>query len=317
MKPKLVELSALLERNLEPLVGYLRTPGLIELCINKPGEVWLETVGGWNRKRALELDIKTLKHLARTLATESGQEFSDHVPTLACFLPGYGYRVQIVSGALVDSGFAMAIRAGTARTFDLRSYFTAPIQTKGKKREKIEIVDGADKLRWAIETGKTIVVSGGTSTGKSSLLNGLLRLIPLDVRIITVEDTKELVVPHENSVRLLKSKTGTDIAKITHKDIINACMRLRPDRILVGELDVENTVPFLRLINTGHGGSMTTVHADSPKEAIDAICMNAQLAGLTGPVERYALQSINVIVQLERVARDKILAHVEYYGEGK
>lgn len=298
MKPKVVKLSALLERNLEPLAGYLRTPGLIELCINRPGEVLLETTEGWQRKRAQELDIKTLKHLARTLATESGQEFSDHVPMLSCFLPGYGYRVQVIAGAITDTGFSLSIRAGAALVFPLDSYMP-----------KAE----AQRLEAAARARKNVLVSGGTSTGKTSMLNCLIRFIAVEDRIITIEDTKELIVANQNIVRLIKSKTGTDIAKVTYKDIINACMRLRPDRILMGELDIENTVPFLRLINTGHAGSMSTIHADSTKEAIDAICMNAQLAGLTGPVERYATQSLDVVVQLERVARNKITAKAEYY----
>jgi type IV secretion system protein VirB11 len=294
---KIAQLSPLLERNLEPLAGYLRTPGLIELCINKPGEVLLETADGWTRKRAPELDLKTLMHLARTLATESGQEFSDHVPMLSCFLPGYGYRVQVIAGAMTDSGFSLSIRAGAARTFPLESYMPKA---------------DAQRLEAAVRARKNILISGGTSTGKTTMLNSLLKFMDPEDRVITVEDTKELIVPNHNAVRILKSKTGTDIAAISYKDIINACMRLRPDRILMGELDVENTPPFLRLINTGHAGSMTTVHADSPREAIDAICMNAQLAGHSGPVERYATKALDIVVQLERVSRTKVRARAEY-----
>ncbi len=319
MKGEPVRLSALLERNLEPLAPYLKTAGLVELCVNAPGEVMLETHDGWLHKRSPELDRKTLLHLARVLATASGQTFSEEVPLLSCFLPSYGYRVQIISGAMVDSGFAMAVRVGTARAFSLDSYFNKAADAKvrpHRPKARVVSIGGAALLAAAVRQRKNILVSGGTGSGKTTLLNTLIRLIEPETRIITVEDTKELIVEQSNSVRILKSKTGTDVAKISYRDIINACMRLRPDRILVGELDVENTVPFLRLINTGHAGSMTTVHADSPAEAIDAICMNAQLAGLQGnaeAIERYARQSLDVVVQLERVSRSEFRANVEYH----
>jgi len=155
-------------------------------------------------------------------------------------------------------------------------------------------------------------VSGGTSSGKTTFFNSLITHIPQETRIIAIEDTQELRIDQPNVVRIIKSKTGTDIAKVTYEDIINSCMRMRPDRLLLGELDIGNTAPFLRLLNTGHGGSMSTLHADGPNQALEALELNARLAGLEGPVDRFARSGIDIIVHIKRESRKKFAAEVVY-----
>lgn len=296
-------LAPLLRTSIAPFEKHLKTKGLVELSINKPGEVWLETDEGWSRRRDPALSKEALWHFARALATASGQEFGDAVPMLACKLPHYGYRVQVVAGAAVESGFALSIRCGTARIFPLTNYMGP---------------QDARDFEQAIKDRKTVLASGGTGTGKTTFINSVIPHIPDWERIVTIEDTIELSVPHENNIRMLKSKSGTDIARVTYQDLINATLRLRPDRILVGELTTENTFAFLRVINTGHGGSMSTVHADSPQKAFSALVQNVQLHGGEGGgappadvVERFARQSIDYIVQLTRHPGRKFEARVE------
>lgn len=296
-------LSPLLKTNIEPFEKYLKTKDLVELTINRPGEIWLETFEGWTKRKDPSLTKEFLYQFARTLATESGQEFNERVPMLACRLPHYGFRVQIVSGATVESEFAMSIRCGSARLFELTNYMSESDARDFKK---------------AIEEGKTIVASGGTGTGKTTFINSVIPHIPQWQRIITIEDTMELSVPHENCTRLIKSKSGTGVAKVNYQDLINATLRLRPDRILVGELTTENTFPFLRVINTGHGGGMTTVHADSPQKAFAAMVQNVQLHGTGGGgtppadvIEQYARQGISYIAQLSRKPGRKFEARIE------
>ena len=117
----------------------------------------------------------------------------------------------------------------------------------------------------AITMKKNIIISGGTSTGKTTFTNAALRAIPNDERLITVEDAREIDLQHPNRVHLLASKGGQGRANLTTQDLIEACLRLRPDRIIVGELRGAEAFSFLRAINTGHPGSISTLHADTPK----------------------------------------------------
>lgn len=307
--------SALLSQHLKPLEPFLKKSGVVEISINGAGGVWLETSKGWQYKEVKELTLSNLNYLAEVLATLSGQVFSDTVPILATHLPYYGFRMQALGGSLVDSGFAASIRCGAAKTFPLEGYFghaPDPVKPTKAPEQSGVIVEGVDELYNAIKTNKNILVSGGTGTGKTTFINSVIKHIDLDTRIITIEDTKELNLPHKNCVRILKSKTGTDMAKITYKDIINACMRLRPDRLILGEIDIENTVPFLRLLNTGHSGCLSSVHAESPDQAIDALVLNAELAGLQGNIRQYALQSLDLIVHLSRDSKRNFKAEFKY-----
>lgn len=308
------ENTALLSRHLKPLEPFLKKPGVVEISINGPGGVWMETSKGWQYKEEKELTLANLNYLAEALATISGQSFSDEVPLLATHLPFYGFRFQALGGALVDSGFAASIRCGAAKTFPLEGYFShSPAEDIQQENEPENVVfEGADELYHAIKTHKNILVSGGTGTGKTTFINSVIKHIDIDTRIITIEDTKELNLPHKNSLRILKSKTGTDTAKITYKDIINACMRMRPDRLILGEIDIENTVPFLRLLNTGHSGCLSSVHAENPDQAIDALVLNAELAGLQGNIRQYAMQSLDLIVHLKRDSKRNFSAEFKY-----
>ena len=291
-------MSKVLQNELRLLEPYLKTKNLIEVCINKPCEVYLETTNGWEVTKAPELTLDALNGLLRVIANQSGQVFNDQHPILSTELPLYGYRLQALKGSSVDTGISISIRAGNTRTFDLKSYMD---------KEK------AKSLISYIEQGKNFLISGGTSTGKTTFLNSLIKYIPTDDRIITIENTKELNIPHTNQVRLIKSKTSTDIAKLSYANLIDSCMRLRPDRLLLGEIDVENTFTFLRLLNTGHAGAMATLHANSASEAIDALVMNAQLGGATGDkslVQEYALKGIDVIIQLSRPDRNTYKAEM-------
>ena len=283
-------ISALLEKTLEILKPYLKKKDIVEISINEPGVVWMEQINGyWIMKKDKKLTLNNLLNLTKILATEAGQEFSDEVPMLSLSLPAYGHRLQVISGASVDSGFALSIRLGTAKELSLSSWFNY---------EQIKT------LKQYIKDRKTILVSGGTGSGKTTLLNSLLREIDHKDRIITLEDSKELIVKQPNVVRLLKSKTGTDTAKLSYKNFINVIMRFRPDRILLGEIDIENTPNFLRLINTGHDGSFATIHANSINAAISALVMNCalsgQVSGTDEQIKQYATEHIDVIIQATR-----------------
>ena len=139
-------------------------------------------------------------------------------------------------------------------------------------------------LEYAVISKKNIIISGGTSTGKTTFTNATLRAIPSEERIITVEDAREIVLnDHPNRVHLIASKGGQGRAKVTTQDLIEACLRLRPDRIIVGELRGAEAFSFLRAINTGHPGSISTLHADSPAMALEQIKLMVMQANLGIP----------------------------------
>jgi type IV secretion system protein VirB11 len=282
-----------LYEDLKILEKYLNTKGLMELCVNKPGEIWLETAKGWQVKTDRNLTLENLLDIARSLAAYSDQDFNEETPLLSTSLPPpYGNRIQ-VAGAPLVSGIAIAIRAGTVKHYPLTDYVS------GKK---------AAVLESAVKNGRTVLVAGGTQSGKTTFLNSLIRHIPADKRLIIVEDTKEISADHvPNRKRLIISKTGTSTAKITYKDIINTCMRMRPDILLLGELDLYNTVPFLRLINTGHKGSMSTLHANSIRGAVEAVVLNSLMTELSNEaaVVKYVKSALDIIVFIRKKLDEK------------
>ena len=164
--------------------------------------------------------------------------------------------------------------------------------------------DTKEFLVQAVLHKKNLIISGGTSTGKTTFTNALLRIIPKTERLITAEDAREIVLDsHPNKLHMVASKGGQGRANITTQDLIEACLRLRPDRIIVGEIRGKEAFSFLRAINTGHPGSISTLHADTPNMAIEQMKMMVMQAGLGMPPEEikaYILQVVDVIVQLKR-----------------
>jgi len=151
---------------------------------------------------------------------------------------------------------------------------------------------------------KTILISGGTSSGKTTFLNALLKLVPAHERILTVEDTPEIVVGQPNTLGLVAVKGALGEAAVSVEDLLQASLRLRPDRIIVGEIRGREAATFLRAINTGHPGSFTTVHANTPEGALDQIALMVLQSGLSLSREEtiiYTRSLIDVIIQLGRI----------------
>ena len=165
----------------------------------------------------------------------------------------------------------------------------------------------------AVKARKNILVSGGTSTGKTTFLNALIREIPAEERLILIEDTPELMVEHDNVVGLLAARSALGEAQVTANDLLAASLRMRPDRIILGELRGEEAFAFLRAINTGHPGSMTTVHADSAERAVEQIVLLALQAGTQlnrDDVRHYVASTVDVFVQLTRTGGKRSVAEV-------
>lgn len=268
---------------------YFKRKDVVEIIINQEGEVWIETVtGDWECKKDAAMTIENIRLLTQTMATISGQVFNLSVPIFSGRIPIYGYRIQVNIGAQVESGLMVAIRVGQSTIYPIHSYMDD---------------SSADRLIEMVKQGKTILINAGTGCGKTTFLNSLIDHIPRNLRIVTLEDTRELIIPHPNKVCFLKSKTSTDIAGLGYSHYINTMMRARPDRILLGEIDIENTMVFLNIANSGHSGSISTIHAENKDEALNKLCLNAALAGSKGSKTdnmEYAMSAIDVFVSLKK-----------------
>lgn len=306
---------AALETYLLPFKEIFAEDGVNELMINKPGEVWVEKKGDLRVEEVPEIDIDHLLGLGRLVAQSTDQRISEEFPLLSATLPN-GYRIQIVFPPAVEPNMAaFAIRKGSTMHLSLDKYAEMGAFDDTSTEEIVDENDAIlanylnkgnikEFIRHAVLCKKNIIISGGTSTGKTTFTNAALGEIPQDERLITVEDAREVQLPqHPNRVHLLASKGGQGRAKVTTQDLIEACLRLRPDRIIVGELRGAEAFSFLRAINTGHPGSISTLHADAPSMALEQLKLMVMQAGLGMPpdeIKKYILNVVDIVVQLKR-----------------
>jgi type IV secretion system protein VirB11 len=301
---------------LAPFESVLSRPDVTDIYVNRPGELWVETLGGAiERHESPDLDELTLARLARQIAALTHQGVSREHPLLAATLPD-GSRIQVVAPPATRGPLALAIRRQVAASLTLQDYEAADqfagthAGSSGRPADEalgalIRQRRFADALATAVRLRKNIIVSGGTSTGKTTFLNALMREIPPEERLILIEDTRELVVGHENHVGLISVRGELGEARVTADDLLSASLRMRPDRIILGEIRGPEAFAFLRAINTGHPGSMTTIHADSSESAVEQLVMLVLQGGTKlarDDVRHYLRQSIDIFVQLSRKA---------------
>lgn len=305
---------------LEPLQNIFREEGVNEISINNPKEVWIENRGEIRCERLEAFDLNHLKSLGRLISQATEQKLSEETPLLSATLPN-GYRIQIVFPPACESDkVVMSIRKPSSIQLSLDDYekigaFSTTITENVENQADLQLDLLLKKkkikefLEYAVVHKKNIIISGGTSTGKTTFTNAALRAIPTQERIITVEDAREIILSdHPNRVHLIASRGGQGRAKVTTQDLIEACLRLRPDRIIVGELRGAEAFGFLRAINTGHPGSISTLHADSPTMALEQIklmVMQANLGIPPGQIIPYIRNVIDVVIQLKRTDEGK------------
>ena len=311
---------------LAPFAGMLARADVTDINVNRPGELWVETSGGAvERHEAPALDVETLARLARQVAALSHQGISREHPLLSATLPD-GSRVQVIAPPATRGALALAIRKHVAADLSLEDYVASgafeATRSGDAAREDgsrqvllghLERGDIAACLAEAVRMRRNILVSGGTSTGKTTFLNALIREIPEDQRLIFIEDTPELRIAHANAVGLLAARSALGEAEVTADDLVSASLRMRPDRIIVGELRGPEAYAFLRAVNTGHPGSMTTIHADSPEGAIEQLVLLVLQGGTRlsrEDVRHHVKSTIGVFVQLARTAGRRHVAEV-------
>lgn len=312
---------------LAPFAPWLEARDVTEILVNRPGEVWVERVGvpGMACHAVPAIDAPLLQRLAQQIARHSHQGVSRESPLLSAVLPD-GARVQIVAPPATRGDLALAIRKHTLTDMTLDDFASgggfAPVgaghghgpgQGGGSLDGLLHAGDHRGFLQQAIAERRTILLSGGTSSGKTTLLNALLKEVPGHERVIVIEDTPEIRLTHANAVGLVAVPGDQGEARVTVDDLMRASLRMRPDRLLVGELRGAEVITFLRAINTGHPGSLATIHANSPAGAFEQIalmCLQARLGLGRGESIALARALIDVVVQLRVVAGRRVVSEI-------
>ncbi len=304
--------------HLKPIQLYLDNIDISEILINRPQEVFIEKRGQFEQIKVEQLNLQHLNRLGTLIANYNQKPFGEDNPRLAGVLP-QGARVQIIRAPVLESGkFALSIRKQVIANLSLDDFqdeFYCNAVLRSNSRPKAEKLNhnqnkplGAfnvkNYLKEAILKRKTIVVSGGTSTGKTTFLNACLKEISNNERLIILEDTREIFVKQPNHLCLLAGNKGDSSQEQDMIENLKASLRLRPDRILLGELRGGEAATFLEAASTGHEGSFTTIHASTPKLALERLCMLAERGGLKQQsreeLREYIGTIVNVVVQLKR-----------------
>jgi type IV secretion system protein VirB11 len=280
-----VEASAL-ELNLGALRPLLSEPDVTELCINRPGEAFIETRTGWRTQALPFADYAWCHRLAKLVANSTRQRIDEESPLLSASLPS-GERIQIVlPPATNQQCVAITIRRPSDQVWSIEELTRNGIfratrhATQELDRTETELLSMLQRqqydkfMRLAVVSRKNILVSGPTGSGKTTYTKALIREIPSEERLITIEDARELVLDrHPNHVRLFYSKDDQGQARVSPKQLLESCLRMRPDRILLAELRADEAFDYLRNVNSGHPGSITSVHAASAELAFEQLVL--------------------------------------------
>jgi type IV secretion system protein VirB11 len=307
--------SSALDLTLRSLRPLLADPEITELCINRPREIYVETRSGWQRQELPFADFDWCRRLAKLIANVTRQRVDESAPLLSAWLPS-GERVQIVlPPATTRDCVAITIRRPADTVWSIEE-----LSTHGALRDTLAasaaIHDGDGDLlrlhaagdypafmRLAVQRRKNILVSGATGSGKTTWTKALIREIPADERLVTIEDARELVLDHHpNHVRLYYSKDDQGLARVTPKQLLECCLRMRPDRILLAELRADEAFDYLRNVNSGHPGSITSVHATSAELAFEQLMLLVKQSAAGRGLARDDIKSllyllIDVVIQ--------------------
>ncbi|HWW33440.1 MAG TPA: P-type DNA transfer ATPase VirB11 [Steroidobacteraceae bacterium] len=323
-----------LDLTLEALRPLLADPEVTELCINRPREVFIETRSGWRRAAAPFADFDWCQRLAKLVANASRQRVDESAPLLSASLPT-GERVQIVLPPATTLGcVAITIRRPSCEVWSLAELGQrGALQTVrcGAPLEKVEAElrqlhaagDHLAFLRLAVRSRRNILVSGPTGSGKTTWTKALIQEIPADERLVTIEDARELVLDrHPNHVRLYYSKDDQGQARVTPKQLLECCLRMRPDRILLAELRAEEAFDYLRNVNSGHPGSITSIHAASAELAFEQLVLLVKQSpgGRTlarRDIKRLLYLLVDVVIQCGLEQHRRVIREVWYQPERK
>ena len=278
-----------------PLEGMLKDPSITEIMVNGPGSIFYEREGVLHRSSQEFADAGQLRALIDRILGPLGRRIDEASPMVDARLPE-GHRVHAVIPPLALDGPLLTIRKFAESVITL-----AEMESLGSLPASVRSF-----LSWTVRARRSIAVSGGTGSGKTTLLNALSCEIPQSERIITIEDSAELrFLEHPHVVRLeARPRNAEGVGEVTIRDLVANALRMRPDRIVVGECRGAEALDMLQAMNTGHDGSLTTLHANSPEEAVSRLTMLVRF-GADLPVdviEENIAHALDLVVQVERCA---------------
>lgn len=316
--------EAMIKNLMGPIADLYDRDDISEIMINGPNNIYIEDSAGVHQypnkdQPAKFHDAAALESLARAILQFSGKSLSAHNPSVEAYLPNDA-RVHIVLHPAATNGTSIAIRRPSKQGFKLDTL-------RGPKGSLTKA--SQTYLEQAILDKKNIIVSGGTSSGKTALLNAMVQVVPERERLITIEDVPEIFVPENANVVSLTAQLPDSKGRggVTIGDLFRAALRMRPDRILVGECRGPETLDMLQAMNSGHAGSQSTVHADTPSRALsrlETLClMDARDIPIIA-IRRLIIEAIDVIVQVQRIEVEgedgqkiprRVITHISEIGD--
>jgi len=328
VRPPLVVESSALDLTLRALRPLLIDRDVTEICINRPGEAYVETRHGWRCEPLPFANLAWCVSLAKLVANATRQRIDAESPVLSGSLPG-GERIQIVlPPATTPDTVAITIRRPadalwTLDELDHRGIFRRTRRaSEGPDETELALLGFLDArdykafMRLAVGSRKNILVSGPTGSGKTTFCKVLIREIPGEERLITIEDAKELVLDkHPNHVRLYYSKDGQGLANVTPRQLLESCLRMKPDRILLAELRGEEAFDYVRNVNSGHPGSITSIHAASAELAFEQLVLLIKQSRAGQELAREEIKNllyllIDVVVQFGVENRERYIKEI-------
>jgi type IV secretion system protein VirB11 len=322
-----------LELNLRALRPILADPEVTELCINRPGEAFIETRQGWERRELAFADFDWCRRLAKLIANSTRQRIDESAPLLSASLPT-GERAQIVLPPATSPGtVAITLRRPSEEVWSIEELGRRGIFKS--TRRSTDALDETEQellkllrersyeafMRLAVTSRKNILVSGPTGSGKTTWTKALIREIPPEERLVTIEDARELVLDrHPNHVRLFYSKDDQGLSRVTPKQLLESCLRMKPDRILLAELRAEEAFDYLRNVNSGHPGSITSIHAGSCELAFEQLVLLVKQSAGGRELARADIKSllyllVDIVIQFGVERHERFIREIWYEPE--
>ena len=297
----------LLRHVMGPLTPYYDDPSVTEIMINGPEEVFIDGKGGVVRVAETMRDPAALRAMARVILQFSGKRLDQHTLSLEARTPSRA-RVHIVQDPAARAGITIAIRKFAADPPTIEQ-----LEASGSLSQ-----EATRYLREQVRGHRNIIISGGTGTGKTTLLGILARMIEPAERILTIEDVAELDLRMPHVVQLeSQMPDGKGRGGITIRELFRAALRMRPDRILVGECRGGEALDMIQAMNSGHAGSLSTVHADDPARALsrlETMCLMSDADVPLVAVRRQIIEAIDLVVQVRRTAGKRQVVEIAEVG---